>query len=444
MEYFQATTLLGVVLLVVTLTGRADLPAFLALLIGGMVFAIAARMTPLSIGSAFSLGFSQTIDDLGLLIVAGCITATFLEQSATHVTGADGQDWRGRNGTTIAVGLAAGLTSSAPAALALLRPWWRGGGPLGRRHALNVTALALALSAGQVFLYPSAYATALTAILKAEPWRMVALGIPLAVVAAVSGWLFARAMAPQFVRDTAWQTRTTSAGKLRILRTNLPRIGLPTIVPLLLLIVARFAATPSEPFGRNVKELLVFISQPTVILILSLFLALLMQRRWDRGVVSNTGWLGQAVSASARPLLATGAAGGFAALLQATGMAELIAEKICEFRIGVMVPLLTAATLKLLQGSPMVTVLTAAGMLEPLLTTLGLGDAWGRALAAGGIGAGLLISHINDPLFWLVADIGKFKPAAALALFTMGTVMQASVVALFLLVCRYLLVFPSI
>jgi H+/gluconate symporter-like permease len=156
--------------------------------------------------------------------------------------------------------------------------------------------------------------------------------------------------------------------------------------------------------------------------------------RWDRKILAETGWMGEVLSASVRPLLAVGAAGGFVSLLQATGTAELVAERIAAFHIGIAVPFLIALVLKALQGSPLVATLTAAGMIEPLLPGLGLGDAWGHALAAAAIGAGTLIVHINDPSFWLVADMAELTPAQTLALHTLGTLMQAATAIALLLI----------
>jgi GntP family gluconate:H+ symporter len=211
---------------------------------------------------------------------------------------------------------------------------------------------------------------------------------------------------------------------------------LPTLIPLVLLVLAAFAQIPSEPLGREAKDFFVFFTRPTVILTLSLVLALLMYWRWDREAVSQSGWLGAALTASVGPLLAVGAAGGFIGLIQATGMAELVAERITELRLGILVPFLVAAVLKILQGSPLVATLSTAGMIEPLLATLGLDDATGRALTAAAIGAGTLIAHVNDPYFWVIADAAETSPTQTLGLYTLGTLVQASiVVAVLLLIC---------
>jgi GntP family gluconate:H+ symporter len=214
---------------------------------------------------------------------------------------------------------------------------------------------------------------------------------------------------------------------------------MPTLVPLAFLIAATFAQIPSEPLGRDAKEFFVFMARPTIVLALSLGLLLLVLRRWDKATVSDRGWLGDALTASVRPLLAVGAAGGFVSMIQATGMAELVAEHVTFLRLGIVVPFAAAALLKFLQGSPLVAILTAAGMTEPLLASLGLNGVWGPVLAALAIGAGTLIVHVNDPYFWLVADTAALTPTRTFLLYSLATLVQAACAALMLMVLAGLL-----
>ena len=137
-------------------------------------------------------------------------------------------------------------------------------------------------------------------------------------------------------------------------------------------------------------------------------------------------WLERALAASAWPLLLTGIAGGFAAALQNAGMAEVLGERIFALKLGLFVPFLAVALMKALHGSSLVAALTAAGMLEPLLPALGLDSASGRLLAAAAIGAGTLVSHVNDPLFWLVGDIAGLNATQTLSLHSAGTAIQAA------------------
>jgi GntP family gluconate:H+ symporter len=429
MEFYQAAVLCGTVALIALLSSRAHLPFFISLLLGTLFFALLSRMTLPSIGDTFSLGFAQTIDSFGLFIIAGCATATFLERSGARLPA--GACARHRDGAVIAVGLVASLASSATVALALLRPWACLAGASGARsRARTVATLALALSAGQAFIYPSIYMVATQAILKVELVPMLAMGVGFAVATAVAGWLFVRWMTPRVVPDLPQTTTSEDAPA----SPGLATIIVPTLVPLLLLIAATFAQIPSEPFGRGFKEFFVFTGRPTIVLTLSLGLALLMLKRWDRAVIADSGWLGDALTRSVRPLLAVGAAGGLMSAIQATGMAELVAEHVTFLHLGIVVPFAAAAILKFLQGSPQVATLTTAGMMEPLLASLGLGGVWGHVLAACAIGTGTLIVHVNDPYFWLVADSAELDPARTLALYTLATLVQAACAVVLLLI----------
>lgn len=437
MEFYQAAVLCGTVALIAALASRAQLPFFLSLVLGSLVFALLSRMSLPSIGDTFSLGFGQTIDSFGLFIIAGCATATLLERSGAISRMPLAAPGRRRDGAIIATGLVASLTPSATIALALLKPWSvAASGPNAPARARTATTLALALGAGQAFIYPSLYVVATQAILKTELLPMLGMGIIFAVATAVAGWLFVAWMLPHVAPDTP-KADAIMAGSAR--SSGVAVLIVPVLLPLLFLMAATVAQIPSEPLGRGAKEFFVFMARPTIVLTLSLGLCLLMLRRWDKTVLSDGGWLGEALTASVRPLLAVGAAGGFMSVIQATGMAELVAEHVSFLHLGVFIPFAVAAILKFLQGSPLVATLTAAGMTGPLLASLGLDSGLGHVLAALAIGAGTLIVHVNDPLFWLVTDHAGLTPSRALRLYSLATLMQAACALLLLVVLGGLL-----
>ena len=101
-------------------------------------------------------------------------------------------------------------------------------------------------------------------------------------------------------------------------------------IPIALLIVQSFAQMPSEPLGKGgAREFYTGISKPLVLAVLAIALALLLSRRWQPAVLADTSW--------APLLLTVGAAGGFARVLDETGMAELLAEYVLDPRLGLLV-----------------------------------------------------------------------------------------------------------
>ena len=88
-------------------------------------------------------------------------------------------------------------------------------------------------------------------------------------------------------------------------------------------------------------------------------------------------------------LLAVGAAGGLSRVFDETGMAELLAEHALHPRYGILTPFLAAAIVKTMQGNSLTAVLTASGMVEPMLPALGLDSAIGPRAGCRRGGRGL-------------------------------------------------------
>ena len=145
---------------------------------------------------------------------------------------------------------------------------------------------------------------------------------------------------------------------------------------------------------------------------------MLFAGRWQPSALAGRGW--------APLLLTVGAAGGLARVFDETGMAELLAEHALHPRYGMLTPFLAAAIVKTMQGNSLTAVLTASGMVEPMLPALGLDSATGRALAAAAVGAGsMAICHVNDPFFWIAAPWRELSPGRALYVISLGSVVMA-------------------
>ena len=384
------------VLAIVLLVQRLNVPAYLALMVTVVAYGIAAQMTWQSIGRAFGLGFVAALEQAGLPVVAGSLVGTLLiGQPLTRI------------GAAVA-GVLAGLGGPASAGLALLQPAAR---TLGAALALALTILAV-----QALIAPSPLAVAAAFVMKADLASMLAVSLPIAAIALAGIWLIAG-------RD---DTRGALAwGWLAI------------ALPLALMIVAAVSQIPSEPLGKGgAREFYTGIAKPLPLAVLAILLAVVLSRRWQPKALGDTRW--------APLLLAVGAAGGLARVLDETGVAELLAEQVLDPPLGtdfgLLAPFLAAAIVKTMQGNSLSAVLTASGMVEPLLPALGLDSATGRALAAAATGAGAIaICHVNDPFFWIAADMAKLPPGRALGLVSLGSLLVAiAAVGLLLLVARLL------
>jgi len=385
-----AALLLPVALVAIVLAiQRFRLPAFLALMLVVTGYGFAANMTWQSIGKAFGLGFATTLEETGLLVVAGSLAGILALQRPLDSAGA------------ALMGVFAGLGGSAAGALALLQP-------AGRAVGLTLTLLAV-----HALVEPAPLAVAAMSVLRADFWTTLSITAPLALVLTIAIW--------------AWTVRREPPGGVLSWR------WIAIVVPLGLLVAQAIAQMPAEPLGKGgAREFYTGISKPLILAMLTIVLAVVVSGRWKPEALADTRW--------ASLLLTVGAAGGFARVLDETGMAELLAEHALDPRLGLLAPFLAAAIVKTMQGSSLSAVLTASGMIEPMLPALGLDSGTGRALAAAAAGIGsIAVVHFNDPLFWIAADMAKLSPARALRLITLGSAAVSLLAMAILLVLKLIL-----
>ena len=113
------------------------------------------------------------------------------------------------------------------------------------------------------------------------------------------------------------------------------------------------------------------------------------------------------------PILFITAAGGvLGKVISSTDIVNFIKSQAGALEmLGIFFPFLLAAILKTAQGSSTVAITTTAGMLAPLMTTLGFDTPVAAALAVMAIGAGAMtVSHANDSYFWVVTNFGAMQP----------------------------------
>lgn len=102
-------------------------------------------------------------------------------------------------------------------------------------------------------------------------------------------------------------------------------------------------------------------------------------------------------------ILVTGAGGVFKQILIDSGVGKVLADMMATSSLPpIVLAFLIAAIVRVSQGSATVAMVTAAGLIAPLIETLGLsGPILGMIVIAIAAGATIL-SHVNDSGFWLV------------------------------------------
>jgi GntP family gluconate:H+ symporter len=440
MPLAQAFLLAASACIIVIATQSRRLHPFIAIVLVASAFGLAAGFSVGFLGKAFGVGFSKAMYSPGLVIVAAGFIAALAESTgASDQLAAKIERWRSLGPTRIAtlLGLIAGVAASPAAAFALLTPLMRpiGGASAPRREAV-ATALALAISASQGVALLAPVPIAAGAILDAAWGRVALFGPPVALLLATVGAVWAQ-----------WVASFGTPSRGAVLESHPPperRSGgsavvllLSIAIPLLMLMVQSIGDIPSEPLGGGPeRERIIGVGRPLILFLVGVGIMAIGHWRQSRKLLLDSGWSERVLGDVGGIVMILGATGGLQRLCQETGMAALLGERLLAWPAGLLVPFLIAAAIKSLQGSSLVAAIAAAGMVQPMLMPLGIGDETGRALATLAVGAGAMtVSHVNDEYFWLVAARAGLSPLRAVVAVTAGTLLQglAAVAVLLLL-----------
>jgi gluconate:H+ symporter, GntP family len=456
MPLAQALVFLTAVIIIIIATQWRYLHPFIAIVAVASAFGFIAGFPTSVLARSFGAGFSEMIYAPGLVIVAAALIAGLAENTAASdrlMARLECRRKLGSNGIAAALGLIAGIGASPAAAFALLTPLLRPiGGQTMQRQQSATLALALAISASHGLAVLTPVPIAAVAILGADWSRVALFGLPLAVLLAALSALFAL-WSPIFKstpqpppRSALAQDATEASEPVATPRSDWSAtvLVLATAVPLLLLMMQSQGDIPSEPLGGGpTRELILGIGRPLILFLVGVGIMVAGLPRQSLRLLGDAVWTERVIGNVASVLLIVGAAGGLQHLCQETGMAEMFGERLIGWHVeafgGVLVPFLVAAAIKTLQGSSLVAAITAAGMMQPMLTPLGLGDANGKALAALAIGVGAMtVCHVNDEYFWLVTARAELAPLRGLATLSFGTLLQGAVAVAALLILSVL------
>jgi len=448
MPFFQALLLLASVVVLTVATGSRRLHPFLALAVVASAFGLGVGFTTGFLGKAFGAGFSQAIYSPGLVIVAAGFVAGLAESTAASgwlIAIIDRGRWLGATRLAAFLGLIAGIAASPVAAFALLTPLLRAiVGPTAPKREAAMIAPALAISASHGLVLFSPVLIAAAAIVDASWGRVALFGLPVAVLLVAFGAAWARWLP---VVGPAAPASIEQPPVILDQRSRWPAIVLlaATAIPLLMLTVQSLGDIPSEPLGGGTaREMILGFGRPLILFLVAAGIMFIGLWRLSAKLLADSGWTGRVLGNVSGVLLTVGAAGGLQRLCQETGMAELLGENLLGWHVAgsaaLLVPFVIAALIKTLQGSSLVAVITTAGMVQPILAPLGIGDDNGRALATLAIGAGAMtVSHVNDEYFWLVSASAGLAPLRRLAAMTAGTLLQGLIAVAALIVLSVLI-----
>ncbi len=428
------------VILIVLLTTRLNVHPFLALLGAALLFALLAGMPFATIIQSINDGFGGTLGKIGLVIILGVIIGAFLEYSGGAFRLAEAVlQIIGRKRIHEAMGIM-GFIVAIPvfvdSGFILLNPLNRS---ISKQAKVSLAGTAVALALGlmltHVMVPPTPGPIAAAGILGADVGLVMLVGLGVSAITLVFAILFAKYFASKIYIDPAPElTEEEVVQKIK----NSPTVFksfLPILIPILLIVgksIIEFSF-PKEALQNNFAQTLLFVGTPVIALFIGMLLSFLLPKKLAQDTFSTNGLVGKSIMSAANVLLITGAGGIFGTILQNSNIADLLANIITDFNMGIWLPFLLAAAIKTAQGSSTIAIITAASIVAPLLSNLGFETALDKAIAVVAIGAGsAVISHANDSAFWVVTQLSSMDVKTGYRIYSTGTLLIGIVAALLL------------
>lgn len=430
--------LIVAIVFVILSTTVLRLHPFAALVIAAFGYGASTGMPLDQLVASINSGFGDTIAYIGIVIIAGSIIGTFLHHSGGAASIAAAMlRIAGPNRVPLSMGLV-GYIVSLPVfcdtGYVLLSPINHA---LARKAGVSIAAGALALSLGlyatHTMVPPTPGPVAAAGILHADLGLVIMWGLAVSMLSLLGGLAFVRRYASKV--ELAVPAHEEAAQAERPVDSPNPSASLallPVLLPIILIVGRSISLLPSHPLGEgNVSAIMQNFGQPAVALLVGVALAMLLPKPFDRKMVSERGWFGEAIRKSALIIIITGAGGAFGRVLQDSGIADVVGRGAVHFEVGLLLPFLLAAAIKTAQGSSTVAIVTTASIVAPLLSSLGLESEQARALTVVAIGGGsMVVSHANDSYFWVVTQFSGMSVKQGYQLQTLGTLVQGTIAGL--------------
>ena len=423
--------LAAVIAAIIVVTAVWKIHPLPALLLGAFVFALGSGSSVPAAVNLIATGFGNTLKSIGIVIIIGTILGAFMEKrGALDVIARRIIRLTGEKHTPFAmsmIGYVVSICIFCDSAFVILIGVCRKISALAKVPlAVGATALSLGLFASHCFIPPTPGPLAALSMLDADFGRVLLYGSIAAFAAAVAGWLYAGfAGKNEVLAEEQTEAAAPAAGNetAPIFSRHWSIAFLPIVLPLALIGANSLAALRSGSLPPAAVRFFAAAGTPAVALGVGALLAVFCLGSWRREELTIDGLLGKAVVDAANILVITGAGGAFGEVLKRIDFNPLFSEKIVSTGVvALLIPLGFSAVMKIAQGSSTLAILTAAGVMAPLLGPLHLDTPSMRALCCCAVCCGgLIVSHTNDSFFWVVTKFSGMSVRQGLKLQTAGS-----------------------
>ncbi len=395
----------GAIVLLLVLILAVRLHAFLALLISAMALGVAAGMPPDKVLKSIQSGFGEALGFIAVVVGLGAMIGRFLEHSGGGRALADWLLARfGKDRAAWAMLVASflvGLPIFFEVGFVIMVPLvWNLARETRRSLLFYGLPMAAALTIAHSLVPPHPAPAAASQLLGSDLGRTILYGIatsiPMAVVAGIfyGTWIAKRLYIP--VPEIA-------AASMAPKESGLPAPPLPLVVLLLLLpVLLIFGATMATLRNVPFRAVAVFLGHPFTALTITVLIALYflgVRRGLNREQAAKMA--AESLGPMGALLCIMGGGGAFKQVIVDSGVGAYLGQLLITSAISpLLVVYVVAAAMRLAQGSATVAIITAAGIVAPIVK--GIPGYSPEILVLALCCGGTAFSHVNDSGFWLV------------------------------------------
>jgi len=443
-SWFLVACAAGTVLLLLVLIAKLRLHPALALCVAALTLGVASGMPLTQVPLSFTAGVGNLMGHIAIILGLGAVLgrllaasggATALGSLLVENCGTKGLPW-----ALLGMGILVGMPVFFEVGLVLLMPIVAEAARRSGRPAILVglpMLAGLSIVHGVLPPHPAAMlaATQFHADLgRTILWGLTA-GLPAAALAGPGlGWLLIR----------RWKRRGAKrASEARIERGTDGAAGPPAskveaktepvsapagparaaaaiLLPVALIFLGSWADSITAP-ASIANQILHFVGSPDIALLIAVLVALItLGSRTQTGKIKSPEGLRRLTAESFEPianvLVILAAAGGLSGILRDSGAAQATVSLALEAHMPpLLLAWLLAAVVRVAMGSSTVAMAVASAVLAPMAGHIGVRPE--LLVLATGTGS-IILSHVNDPGFWLIQSFFKLDLKETLTTWT--------------------------
>ncbi|MCB0704081.1 MAG: gluconate transporter [Saprospiraceae bacterium] len=432
MEINLLLAVLSGIAVLLTLILYFRIPAFIALLIASMFSGFLAGLNGPEVIATVQEGMASTLGVVATIVGLGAMFGAILERSGGAMAVAGFLTRKlGENRAPLSLvmtGFIVAIPVFFDVAFIILIPLVYA---FQKRSKRSILYYAIPLLAGlaitHAFIPPTPGPVAVAEILGADLGWVIAIGLLAGIpTALVSGLLFGKYIARKIYVSSPDLTEHATVDE-----STLPGVGaIFSIigVPIVLILFGTLVKSGMIPISdAAMLEWIQWIGHPFTALILANLLAwYILGIRRGFSATELLAVTSKSMAPAGTIILLTGAGGVFKQVLVNTGAGTMLAESLT----GIGMPMLlfafvAAALIRMIQGSATVAMITASGLVAPLLANTDLSGAQLGCLVISIASGASILSHVNDSGFWLVKQYLGMTEKQTLQSWTLMTTILA-------------------